>query len=51
MNIFFIICGYASILFALITQTPQIFTMVKNKSSKNISYAYLFLIGIDCVYI
>ena len=49
MNIFFIICGYASILFALITQTPQIFTMFKNKSSKNISYAYLFLIGIDCV--
>ena len=49
MNIFFIICGYASILFALITQTPQIVTMVKNKSSKNISYAYLLLIGIDCI--
>ena len=49
MNSFFIICGYTSILFALITQTPQIFTMIKYQSSKNISYLYLLLISIDCI--
>ena len=49
MNLFFVICGYASILFALITQIPQIFTMIKYKSSKNISYLYIFLIITDCI--
>lgn len=49
MNIFFVICGYISILFALIIQTPQIFTMIKYKSSKNISYIYILFIAIDCI--
>ena len=49
MNLFFIICGYTSIIFALITQLPQIFTMIKHKSGKNISFIYLALILIDCI--
>lgn len=49
MHIIFIIFGYLSILFALITQIPQVITIIKHKSGKNISYPYLCLIMIDCI--
>ena len=49
MLLLFTICGYLSIIFALITQLPQVYTMIKHKSGKNISYFYLSLIFIDCL--
>tara|TARA_B110000208_G_C11578857_1_gene361775 strand:- start:199 stop:549 length:351 start_codon:yes stop_codon:yes gene_type:complete len=49
MLLLFTICGYLSIIFALITQLPQVYTMVKHKSGKNISYIYLSLLFIDCL--
>ena len=49
MFILFIICGYLSIVFALITQIPQVVTIIKHRSGKNLSYPYLALIMVDCV--
>ena len=49
MYILFVICGYLSTIFALITQLPQVFTIIKHKSGKNLSYPYLSLIMVDCI--
>ena len=49
MFLFFVLCGYASIAFALATQLPQIYTMLLHKSGKNISYPYLIIILVDCL--
>ena len=49
MYILFVISGYLSTVFALITQIPQIVTIIKHKSGKNLSYIYLGLIMSDCI--
>lgn len=50
MFIAFTIFGYLSIVMGLITQIPQIVTIIKHRSAKNISYPYIFLILIDCIF-
>ena len=49
MYILFVICGYLSTVFALITQIPQVVTIIKHRSGKNLSYPYLALIMVDCI--
>ena len=49
MHIIFVIFGYLSIFFALTTQIPQVITIIKHKSGKNLSYPYLAMILIDCL--
>lgn len=49
MHIIFVICGYLSIFFALTTQIPQVITIIKHKSGKNISYPYLAMFILDCI--
>ena len=49
MHIIFVIFGYLSIFFAITTQIPQVISIIKHRSGKNISYPYLGLILIDCL--
>lgn len=49
MYIIFVVCGYLSTVFALITQLPQVITIIKHRSGKNLSYPYLTLIMVDCI--
>ena len=49
MFILFVICGYLSTVFAFITQIPQVVTIMKHRSGKNLSYPYLALIMVDCM--
>ena len=50
MHIIFVICGYISTFMALITQLPQIITVIKHRSAKNISYPYIGFILSDCIF-
>ena len=50
MHIVFTIFGYLSIFFAFIVQIPQIITVIKHRSAKNISYPYIGLILLDCLF-
>ena len=50
MHLIFIICGYISTFMALVTQLPQIITVIKHRSAKNISYPYVGFILIDCIF-
>jgi len=50
MHITFTIFGYLSIVMGLITQLPQIITVIKYRSAKNISYPYISFILIDCIF-
>jgi len=49
MFILFVICGYLSTVFAIVTQLPQVITVIKHKSGKNLSYSYLVLIMADYI--
>ena len=49
MHVVFIVCGYISSFLAILAQLPQLITIIKHKSGKNLSYPYLCLIMIDCI--
>ena len=50
MHFIFVIFGYLSTIMAFIVQLPQVITVIKHKSAKNISYPYIGLILIDCIF-
>ena len=50
MHIAFTIFGYLSTVMGLITQIPQVITVFKHRSAKNISYPYISFILIDCIF-